>query len=211
MGPVRLVPAGGQAARHGRQPERLHARLRPGLVRGRDPPRDPDLHGSVLAAADAATRRRATSSGSCRRARSASRPIGCDGGAIVPGSGVDLRAHIADGVLRGTRRRAVADRRRARANGRRPRSIRCTRSPGPQYAEKFFGQFEDRNPGEGGKGLNFFFSDELEFRRRRQSLDGAVRRGIPQAQGLRPACRNCRRCSWTSARARPRCGSTTAT
>ena len=35
---------------------------------------------------------------------------------------------------------------------------------GPEYARKFFGQFEDRFPGESGKGLNFFFSDELEFR-----------------------------------------------
>jgi hypothetical protein len=34
---------------------------------------------------------------------------------------------------------------------------------GAWYAEKFFGQFERRFPGEGGKGLNFFFSDELGF------------------------------------------------
>ncbi|MCX6906012.1 MAG: glycosyl hydrolase, partial [Verrucomicrobia bacterium] len=34
---------------------------------------------------------------------------------------------------------------------------------GKWYAEKFFGQFERRFPGEGGKGLNFFFSDELSF------------------------------------------------
>ena len=34
---------------------------------------------------------------------------------------------------------------------------------GKLYAEKFFGQFEQHNPGEGGKGLNFFFSDELNF------------------------------------------------
>ena len=34
---------------------------------------------------------------------------------------------------------------------------------GKWYAEKFFGQFEKRFPGEGGKGLNFFFSDELQF------------------------------------------------
>jgi len=34
---------------------------------------------------------------------------------------------------------------------------------GKWYAEKFFGQFERRFPGEGGKGLNFFFSDELGF------------------------------------------------
>jgi hypothetical protein len=34
---------------------------------------------------------------------------------------------------------------------------------GKWYAERFFGQFEKRFPGECGKGLNFFFSDELEF------------------------------------------------
>ncbi len=34
---------------------------------------------------------------------------------------------------------------------------------GKVYAKKFFGQFEDHFPGEGGKGLNFFFSDELAF------------------------------------------------
>ncbi len=34
---------------------------------------------------------------------------------------------------------------------------------GKLYAEEFFGQFERHFPGEGGKGLNFFFSDELGF------------------------------------------------
>ena len=34
---------------------------------------------------------------------------------------------------------------------------------GKWYAERFFGQFEKRFPGEAGKGLNFFFSDELTF------------------------------------------------
>ena len=34
---------------------------------------------------------------------------------------------------------------------------------GPEYAKHFFGRFDDHFPGEGGKGLNFFFSDELEF------------------------------------------------
>lgn len=34
---------------------------------------------------------------------------------------------------------------------------------GRLYADKFLGQFERRFPGEGGKGLNFFFSDELSF------------------------------------------------
>jgi alpha-L-rhamnosidase len=35
---------------------------------------------------------------------------------------------------------------------------------GLEYAKHFFGKFEDRFPGESGRGLNFFFSDELEFR-----------------------------------------------
>ena len=34
---------------------------------------------------------------------------------------------------------------------------------GRKLIEKFFQRFEDRNPGESGKGLNFFFSDELDF------------------------------------------------
>ncbi len=34
---------------------------------------------------------------------------------------------------------------------------------GKWYAEEFFGQFERRFPGEAGRGLNFFFSDELDF------------------------------------------------
>ena len=37
------------------------------------------------------------------------------------------------------------------------------RNSGAAYATKFFGQFEVHNPGEGGRGLNFFFSDELGF------------------------------------------------
>ena len=34
---------------------------------------------------------------------------------------------------------------------------------GPKVIEKFFQRFENHNPGESGKGLNFFFSDELSF------------------------------------------------
>ena len=34
---------------------------------------------------------------------------------------------------------------------------------GPKVAEKFYQRFEDHCPGEAGKGLNFFFSDELQF------------------------------------------------
>lgn len=35
---------------------------------------------------------------------------------------------------------------------------------GPEYVKRFFGKFDKRFPGECGKGLNFFFSDELDFR-----------------------------------------------
>ena len=34
---------------------------------------------------------------------------------------------------------------------------------GREVVSKFFQRFEDRNPGEAGRGLNFFFSDELNF------------------------------------------------
>ncbi len=34
---------------------------------------------------------------------------------------------------------------------------------GKEYIARFFQRFEDRCPGEAGKGLNFFFSDELDF------------------------------------------------
>jgi len=34
---------------------------------------------------------------------------------------------------------------------------------GQKVIEKFYQRFEDHCPGEGGKGLNFFFSDELDF------------------------------------------------
>ncbi len=34
---------------------------------------------------------------------------------------------------------------------------------GKAYVEKFFQRFEERFPGEAGKGFNFFFSDELDF------------------------------------------------
>ncbi|MDQ9814137.1 hypothetical protein RFZ01_06820, partial [Acinetobacter pittii] len=35
---------------------------------------------------------------------------------------------------------------------------------GSAVADKFFGEFERRMPGECGHGINFFFSDELDFR-----------------------------------------------
>jgi len=49
-----------------------------------------------------------------------------------------------------------------------PQTIEWSLNPmhpasGREYSERFFGQFEKRFPGEAGKGLNFFFSDELQF------------------------------------------------
>jgi len=54
---------------------------------------------------------------------------------------------------------------------------------GPGYAKKFFGAFEDRFPGEGGKGLNFFFSDELEFRVRGNLWSGRFAEEFKKRKG----------------------------
>jgi hypothetical protein len=86
-----------------------------------------------------------------------------EGDKIVPGSAVDLRDRVVNGVLKwtapGPRHRLVA----VAAEPVKPSIDPMNPESGPIYAKKFFGQFEDRNPGEGGKGLNFFFSDELGF------------------------------------------------
>jgi hypothetical protein len=86
-----------------------------------------------------------------------------EGDQVVPGSAVDLRNQLANGVLKwrapGPRHRLVA----VVALQPKPSLDPMNPQSGPVYAKKFFGQFEDRNPGEGGKGLNFFFSDELGF------------------------------------------------
>ncbi len=85
-----------------------------------------------------------------------------DGG-VVSGSGLDLRDRTADGTLQWTA-----------PPGRWSLSVvRFQVAPwsldpmnldsGPQIVDKFFQRFEDRNPGESGQGLNFFFSDELGF------------------------------------------------
>ncbi|MCY3024362.1 MAG: glycosyl hydrolase, partial [Planctomycetota bacterium] len=86
--------------------------------------------------------------------------------ALDPATGAttDLREHVTNGVLNwtapGPKQRLVA----VCVQPVRPSLDPMNPRSGPAYAAKFFGQFEERNPGEGGKGLNFFFSDELEFR-----------------------------------------------
>jgi hypothetical protein len=79
------------------------------------------------------------------------------------GSRVDLLERVHDGVLRWT----------PPAGAWRVVAVRAVSKPvsidpmhpasGREMIAKFFQRFEDRNPGESGKGLNFFFSDELGF------------------------------------------------
>ncbi|MEI6423509.1 MAG: glycosyl hydrolase, partial [Lentisphaerota bacterium] len=86
-----------------------------------------------------------------------------DGDAIQPETPIDLRAHVAGNVLKW-----LAPIRRHRLVAVAVKRVKLSLDPmhpdsGRLYAEKFFGQFEKRFPGEAGRGLNFFFSDELNF------------------------------------------------
>ena len=84
-------------------------------------------------------------------------------GAIVPGSGLDLRGNAAGGRLAWQvppgEWRIIA----VFAAGEPVSLDPMNPLSGKKVIEKFFQRFEDRNPGESGKGLNFFFSDELNF------------------------------------------------
>ncbi|MFH2002050.1 MAG: glycosyl hydrolase, partial [Planctomycetota bacterium] len=80
------------------------------------------------------------------------------------GEALDLRDQVIDGVLEWN---APPGERRITAVW--PRAVRPSIDPmhsdsGALYASAFFGQFEQRHPGQCGRGLNFFFSDELDFR-----------------------------------------------
>ena len=84
-------------------------------------------------------------------------------GAMEPGSAVDLGPQVSDRKVRwsapeGQWKVVTVSFRRV------PLSIDPMNPlSGKEYVEKFFQRFEDRCPGEGGKGLNFFFSDELNL------------------------------------------------
>ena len=86
-----------------------------------------------------------------------------DANAIVPGSGVDLRPQVQGNTLRwqapsGKWRVVLASTRLA------PRSVDpLDPRLGPEVIKHFFQRFEDHLPGEAGKALNCFFSDELSF------------------------------------------------
>jgi len=84
-------------------------------------------------------------------------------GQIVPGTAVDLMGH-----MRGRELRWSAPAGRWQVVSVFVKDVPVSIDPmhpltGQQMIEKFFQPFEDRNPGESGKGLNFFFSDELSF------------------------------------------------
>ena len=86
-----------------------------------------------------------------------------ESGRIVPGTAVDLRSELRGGALRW---KAPAGPWRLIAVA--VKDVPVSLDPmhplsGRQMIEKFFQHFEDRNPGESGRGLNFFFSDELSF------------------------------------------------
>jgi hypothetical protein len=82
---------------------------------------------------------------------------------IVPGSGIDLRDRMAGRTLQWTAPPGAWSLHLVRFEvapwSLDPMSLQS----GPRIIEKFFQRFEDRNPGEAGRGLNFFFSDELAF------------------------------------------------
>ena len=84
-------------------------------------------------------------------------------GVIIPGSRVDLSGfvhqdHLLWDAPQGTWKISVVHRTRV------PESLDpMNPRTGKEYVAKFFQRFEDHCPGEAGKGLNFFFSDELDF------------------------------------------------
>lgn len=84
-----------------------------------------------------------------------------NGDSVQAGSGVDLRSFVKEGKLNWTAPAGRWSVWSARAS----RGGRDAMNPGfgAAYADEFFGQFERHLPGEGGKGLNFVFSDELGF------------------------------------------------
>ena len=54
---------------------------------------------------------------------------------------------------------------------------------GKAYIEKFFERFARRFPGEAGKGINYFFSDELSFRLQYPVWNDAFAREFKQRKG----------------------------
>jgi hypothetical protein len=121
----------------------------------------PDIHGAVLESSAH------TCSGSCSWETSPAlvniTAYRLQSGAIVAGSAVDLRPHLNGRRL--SWNAPAGDWRVIEVRVKdRPESLDPMHpASGRQMIAKFFQRFEDRNPGESGRGLNFFFSDELSF------------------------------------------------
>jgi hypothetical protein len=82
---------------------------------------------------------------------------------IIPGSAVDLNDKINDGRLAWSAPRGNWQVICVYVIRKIPSLDPLHPNSGKVYIENFFRRFEDRFPGEAGKGLNFFFSDELDF------------------------------------------------
>ena len=84
-------------------------------------------------------------------------------GEPVEGSGVDLAGAVTAGKLRWAA--PPGEWKLVSVSARREPMSLDPMSPGAgeRHVEKFFQVFENRVPGESGRGLNFFFSDELTF------------------------------------------------
>ena len=85
-------------------------------------------------------------------------------GKVVAASATDLRPHLKGGALEWPVPAGHWSVVAVRAERVVPSLDPTHPQSGPEYARRFFGQFEEHNPGTAGKGLNFFFSDELDFR-----------------------------------------------
>ena len=155
----RLVHAGGEETGRRHQPERLHARLRPGLVRGRNPARASP--GECTWACGCAHGHR-TAQVTCRE--------------TVPWSLNPMHPHVGQVV-----RREV---------------LRPVRAAFPRRRRQ---------------GAELLLLRRTGVRRQRQPLVGASSPRSSRSAKATTSRPNCRRCSRTSARARRRSGSITAT
>ena len=215
VGTVPVVRAGRQGTGHGGQPERLHARhRRAGLLHRRGPGEEPAHPRRGAAASGPGTSRVASSSAgdSGRNRGQRGRLSVQDGTAIEAGSGLDLRG------LGAGRRRLRWDAPAGHVAGdhgathRRElfRSTRCIREIGHEVIEDVLPALRGPQPGRRrARGSTSFSPTNCSSAWRATSGTAALPPSSKSARAT-TCCRNCRRCSSTSARARRRSGWITA-
>jgi len=123
----------------------------------------PDMHGSVLEATARNVEAQTELVWEVSENNIALIAYSIENGNLIPGSGIDLRPQLQGRTLRwrapmGTWR-VVDVHSRIIATSVDPLEPRL----GPEVIRRFFQPFEDHLPGEAGKALNGFFSDELNF------------------------------------------------